>query len=263
MEAWIPTTDVNIAAVIATMGATIKVETSTDVRKGTGWTNIEFPAAQVPTVKVPSAPGTGKKLIEKSIIALLKSGELGKYDPHHFALDGVHALHNRERILDWLKTGKSHTLARITRTARSIYVLGEIPPAVQVAAEVFPTNNIKLAAALGIIGAHITKIVGDQHHHTFYVSRWTEPLEGKPLDAHALSRELFANELDKQHPLYWAFQCLKNRERILDLIHKKDPALLVRRLGSPNYASSIIHQTGDKKALEKGLSLARKHSGIF
>lgn len=264
MEGWSTTDNVNVAAIVSTLGVPIKIETSNDVRTGQGWTNIEFPTAQVPYIRCKAPQGSGRAFVDKSILDLLKSGELAKTAPRHEALDGLRALVNRELILDWLKKGEACHLARVPNLDRSFYVKGDPPPSVVVAEEQFPTDNIKLVAALGVIGAPICKIVGSASNHTFYVGRWTFPLDGRAQDAHALSKQLLRERtLDKGHPLFWAYQALCNRERILDMIHNRNPKLLVRRKGSPNFASAIIQPVDNKAVMDRQLNSARKHSGIF
>jgi hypothetical protein len=259
MTGFTPINDLNLAAIIATTGCPVKVDSINDVRSGAGKTTLHFPTNLIPKVLAQAAPGSGA-MAQKSILGLLKSGQLAKIDPHHYALDCARALINRERLLDWVKQGQQMALARVDGINRCIYVKTDL---VVPAIEQFPTQNIKLAAALAVIGAPVCKIVGTASHHTFYIGRYTEALAGDRLDAYELARQLHAGEVPQEHPLRWAYQTLKNRERLLDLINSTNPKLYIRRLNSARNASAIVAQNEDKKTFARHLNAAARHCGNF
>ena len=262
MQAFTPIKDLNMASVIATLVGVAKIEAISDVRTGGGDSSIAFPTAIIPKILAPSKASKAKK--QTSIIELIRNGILAEIDPHHHALDAVRALINREKILDWLKQGKPHILVEVGNSQRFIYVpVDALPSDVAKYPRQWETRDIKLAASMASLGVPICRIVGSDNGRVFYLAADSIALPRElRFDAYALARRYFAGELP-EHPIAWGVQTLKNRERILDMIHNKDPQLYIRKLASQRGACAVITPTEDKKFLAKQFDAAKKHCGSF
>lgn len=261
MESFKPIDDINHATLLSVLGCPIKYDKITDVRSGKAKTSIYVPSITIPKVMV---KGEGGKVEKAGIITAITSGALAKLDPHHHALDCARSILNRERLLDWLKKGTQQQLFRVDGVNRCVYVpTNALTSDVLTCREQWPTQDIKLAASMALIGVPVVRIVGTGASHTFYLSRYSIGLTGDRLDGLELARQLMRKELAKEHPLSWAMQTLVNRDRILDRIHDKPHQLYIKRRNSPRNAAALIEMTDDRKKLDQKLNDARKHCGSF
>lgn len=262
MQAFTPIKDLNMASVIATLVGVAKIEAITDVRTGNGDSSVSFPTSIIPKILAPVKGSNAKR--KASIMELIRNGTLAEIDPYHNALDAVRALINRERILDWIKQGKQQRLVEVGNSQRFIYSETDaLPVDVTKYPRQWETRDIKLAAAMASIGVPICRIVGNGNGRVFYLAADAIALPAElRFDAYSLARRYFAGDIP-EHPIAWGVQALKNRERILDMIHGKDPQLYIRKLASQRGACAVITPTEDKKFLAKQFNAAKKHCGSF
>ena len=235
-EAWIKTTSVNLAAAVATLGIPIKSDQTTDIRSGTQWKTLLLGLESLPRTEIGLIAGEDDTppapvVRTKQILELVRSGKLEQADPAHPALDALRALHNRERLLDWMHKGTRYRVAKSSRAPRSQLVAGEEPESVKSFPKLFKTGDLKIVASLAVFGVPVARIEGGGGGHQFYMANTGHDLGVPPMDAHATVTAYRSGAMPEDHPFRWSMQALINREAILDFMFRQRKMVLIRKPG--------------------------------
>lgn len=275
-SSWIKTQSVNLAAALSTLGIPLKIDQTTDLRWGKTWKTILLGLEALPLpedmggevvkdwegernaiseavhIETPSA---GARLKTSMIMELINTGKLERTDPVHPVLDGLRAIHNREKLLDWIHKDTRYCIAKSSFAPRSQLIPGEEPPTVKAsaAATAFKTGDIKVVAALAVFGIPVARIEGSGDRHTFLCANTGHDLGVPPVDAYHLVTAYRQGALPPDHPFQWAMQALLNRERILDAMHRQKQMVLIRQGGSG--LGAIVPSDATHKCMDR----VRKH----
>lgn len=232
MEARLPTHDTNIAAALFTLGFPGKCRSV--LNDATGKVDITW---QMGLHSV-----TNPRLKDaRTIVGDYHNGKLEATAPAHFFLEGLRALRNRERLLSWIKGGRSIRLALVQRDTgcqpvhqRTLYIHGEAqsPPALLGR---FQTTDFRLVCALGNFGIPLIHHEGSPGHYRFTVTQGSL-LTGSMFNAPLLARSHAAGRLDASHPLAFAMKTLENHSRLVKHTNECRKTLLLRKPGSSKKA---------------------------
>ncbi len=214
MEQWTSTLDTRCAAACGTLGIPSRIETTFAELTGVRTTRFHL----------------GLQCVEgiyktKRLLADYKSGALEKADPAHPFLTIQRAFLCRNSVLDLQNKGIFCRLARVPGTSLWQYVpAAEGLPGLAGHAEVLQTTDLKLVAALGVIGHPLLKLEGTARAHTYFLPRWG-PFLGENVprtDAVALRAAWLADKgsIPWENPFAQAMRGLHNRERFLDAVNK-------------------------------------------
>ncbi|MFT3991056.1 MAG: hypothetical protein QM680_06555 [Luteolibacter sp.] len=211
MEQWTIIKDTDHAAAYGTLGMPIRIMRGLDIRSskesshfGVGLQNLD---------------GTEKT---KRIQSLHRKGALEKKEPMHAFLVVLAAFENRERLLDCANRGTMISLVRPGGRGPCRYVLGsEGLPGLRADVPVLKTGDLKLVAALGVIGLPVLRIDGSKGNYIFYVQAFRRA-GAKSIDGGALMAAWRADpeSIPWAEPFAQAMRGLRNRERLLDAINR-------------------------------------------
>jgi hypothetical protein len=234
MEQWTSTLDTRIAAAIGTLGVPTRIETTYVEVTGQRVSRIHMALCSLDLVYQ-----------TKKIIHGYQTGELERLDPTHPFLTIQRAYLNRMAILDLQNQGKFQRLATVPGTCLWQYVpsntgLPGVAPGLQT--EVIRTSDLKLVAALGVIGIPLLAIEGGTGNHAYFLPRYGPAgYLGQTVDGLALMQ---AWRADKQatpweDPFAQAMRGLFNRERYLDAI-RKDVELILMTKPRAGWKSAFV-----------------------
>jgi hypothetical protein len=209
----VPTRDTRVAAALANLQVPVDLKAVYDERTGREEATFFFE---------PHSPDG--KFLADPILGGFRSGKLERTDPAHPFLTGLRAQVNRERQLDLANKGIRCRLVPVAQGAVWHYVPDPAAalPGCTEGEKVLRTGDLKLVAALGTVGFPVLHLRGSA---PFF--EWFLPITGPGgLDGIELLRRLRAprETADNLHPFFLAYDCLVNRERLLDLLrtlHRK------------------------------------------
>ena len=216
MEQWTFTESLEEAAAFGTLGMPIRVMRTFCARRererckfGLGLINLE---------------GTEKT---KKLQRQIRNGDLLARDPAHPYLTIQRAFNNREKLLAYLHRGIGialHPEDRAPHLHTYRHTPGEATlPGIKKGDILIRTGDIKLAAALGVIGCRLLAIEGSHGQHKFSIDPRGCTLPGHgPIDAPALMHA-WRNDPESipwAHPFAQAMRGLYNRERMLDAVRR-------------------------------------------
>lgn len=266
MQSWSRTTNLNKAAALATLGIPVQVDKTVDLKTGKGWHTIllgsESTTVLADHLKDPAASATAPDHNTKLLLGLLANGSLDKADPHHPLLDMLRACAAHELLTDWLKTGHPYHLEAITGSKAERWALapGPEPESTCSILQVIRTADIKLAAALTVLGCPVVRLDPTPQGMKFVFPLLGYPLRTQPAirvpdlinsyRAHTLPEE------SPEHPLLWMMQCLINRTALRDFMIKQRDIILIRAPGTGR--ASLIHRDSTPDCLDK----VRRRLGI-
>lgn len=219
------TKDVRVAVSFGTMGVPMKLRSVLVDKTGERITRFYMALRDLDGKYV-----TGK------IKANFESGKLEKTTPNHPFLTIMRAQHNRMMMVNLIMKG---TRCRLVETAAKgiwQYVAGdEGLPGIAGQKEVFSTMDVKMVAALGLVGLPLLAIEGGEGNRKFFLPRFgMGPMraDGLPrVDAADFATAWRTNKEDIpwEEPFAQGMRGLYNRERFLDAINKDVELVMLRK----------------------------------
>lgn len=254
-EAWARTTSVDIAAALSVLGIPIEADQSTDTISGRGWKTLLLGMESVPYEAIGGSALPGDPLPThrtKAILGMLQNGALLKADPHHPSLDVLRGCKALEALTLAATTGTTYRLARSAGTNRCQLVAGDEADQVAFGAILFRTANIKLAAALCVLGCPLIRVEGSAGVHRFVLRNDGYPLGGPPAVAADLVQAWRSGSLAKEvpeHPLLWILQGLQNREAIVEFLRTQKRTMIMRAPGTGR--ASLVQEDASLRTLDR------------
>jgi len=203
----VPTRDTRVAAAMANLRIPVTIKAIHDEPSGREEITFFFQ---------PHSPDG--KFVSRTLAGLWRSGKLEASTPAHPFLTGIRSQVNRERILDM--SVKGHRFLLTPAAAGAVWTYqpdsaGTLPGVAEGQA-VIRTGDLKIVAAFATIGLPILHIRGNRPNFEWFLPP-TGPAGEDGID---LLRRLRAPrmEQDNLHPFFLAYDCLVNRERLLDAI---------------------------------------------
>lgn len=249
MEHWTSTLDTREAAAIGTLGVPTRIETTYVETTGKRVSRIHMALCSLDQVYQ-----------TKKILQGYRSGELEQREPTHPFLTIQRAFLNRMALLDLQNQGKFLHLAAVPGTCLCQYVPGTTGlPGVDRAthSEIIRTLDLKMVAALGVVGVPLLAIEGGKGSHAYYLPRYGPPSYlGQPVDALALMQQWRADKAATPwaDPFAQAMRGLYNRERYLDAINKDVELILMTKPRSA-WKSAFVRADATDAAFDR----AKRH----
>lgn len=226
MEQWAISKSTEEAAAFATLGMPIRIMRGIEVKRGTESTHFGIGLINV--------DGDQKT---KTLQTAHKTGKLAAGQPWHPLLVIYAAYHARRCILDIANQG--HKLSLITSgTGPATYVQsGTGLPGLTGQGNILKTGDLKLVAALTVLGIPLLHIEGPKGHRTYYLPA-AGHCNGKPIDATALMTAWRADpeSIPWEHPFAQAMRGMQTRERVLDAINNANIACTILQPKGPRSA---------------------------
>jgi len=244
MEQWTSTLDTREAAACGTLGIPTRIET----------TFIESTGKRVSRFHL-ALCDLDRLYQTKPILLGYKSGALANKDPAHPFLTIQRAFLNRNAILDLQNKGTFCRLARVPRTVRWQYVPAASGlPGTGGHGEIVKTTDLKLVAALGVIGHPLLALEGSHGNHHYFLPRWGVPNDtlAPVTDALALMQAWRADKqsIPWEDPFAQAMRGLHNRERYLDAVNK-DVELILMTKPRANWKSAFVRADAPDAAFDR------------
>jgi hypothetical protein len=240
MEQWITTVDTKLAAAFGTLGMPIRVRNTFDELTGT-----EIVRFQVGVVNVEGNMET------RRLRSCLKNGSLEAKEPAHPFLTILRAYRNRDMVLDCANKGTRIRLAPIPGTRLFQYLPGDSGlPGIAPGSAVIRTGDLKMVAALGIVGLGLLRIEGANGNRLYHVQAQAI-VEGQPVDAAHLLRS-WREDMESipwSHPFAQAARGLYNRERLLDAVRRSSRTILIRK--KKTIRSAVIAEEATEEAWDE------------
>ncbi len=222
MEQWTVTTDTRMAAAFGTLGMPIRIKGTLDTKD-----NVERRRFFIGLINTDGNYRT--KALQKG----LREGTLEAREPAHPMLTCLRAHQNRSRLLDCANKGARILLAQVPGTEIFQYVEGDTGlPGVKGHADLIKTPDLKMAAALGIVGLPVVWIDGAEGARNFFLPRFGQVRQGfGKVDGLRLMKAWRADKasIPWADPFAVAARYLYNRERLLDAIHNHQSRLLLHK----------------------------------
>lgn len=246
MEIWTATRDTRLASALGTLGVPIRLDSMIDERTGKSQTTFYLGMqSQDGGVFVPNT---------KALKDRYESKKLEAEEPEHPLLDGLRGMYNWSMILDAVNKGRFIRLARVKGTSRTVYVPGDSGfPGVEGHGQLLRTGDIKMVAALGVVGVPILRVEGGKGNR-----RFTLPCVGmrvgdeSPRDAGTLMRQYREGEVaDPEHPFLYAMKAQFTKERLLDALREEERMILIRKPNSRKAA--FVNEGASDAKLDKML----------
>jgi hypothetical protein len=255
----------NIAASIATLISlgdpevtALKLERAVEERSSDHRCNfLLFPQCAV----------RGEAVATSEVVRIYRDGSMLRDDPTHPFLICMTALHNADRLLDWMKRGITQALRPVCQQTLCQYDPGT--GLLQAYATAQRVTSLAKAAALCTLGMPLLSIEGSGRDHSFIMG--SSSVEGMMLNAlgEAVSYNagnlLLASHNDTlahDHPFELAFAARKNREGFGRVLDREPDSLILTpdtfRKGTvynPNAAHAIISKNASGGMWDN----ARKH----
>jgi hypothetical protein len=237
LEQWTTTTDTRMAAAFGTIGVPVRLRTTIIERTATRSTRFY--------IALQSVDGDYKT---GAIRSAFESGKLSKTDPAHPFLTILRAFENRRLFLDFQNKGRCCTLVQVPGTEIWQYVPSSTGlPGLDGHKEIIKTEDIKMLAALGIMGIPCVKLEGGGHNHQYFLPRYgpvradgIPPVDGlRLLESWRKDKEI----IPWSHPFAQAARGLYNRERFLDAINRDTELLILQKPRSQRAAVLDINST--------------------
>lgn len=224
MEQWTLTTDTRFAAAMGTLGVPIRVESVMDTRDNRS--RVRF------FLGLLSVDGLSKtKLLRRQ----LRSGVLEDTQPAHPLLNIFRGFENRNMLLDCGNQGARIRLVQVPGTECWQYVESDtgLPGLPKRDAEIIKTGDLKLASALGVVGLAVIHIEGPQGSRQYFLPRYGMQRGGGLGRVDGL-KLMQAWRQDKASvpwadPFAQASRGLYTRERLLDIVNRHQPQILMRK----------------------------------
>lgn len=208
METWTLTRSTDEAAALATQGAPVRIQRGIAVRSGDESTHF--------LVGLTNLEGTIKS---KRLLTEWGNGALTKSQPAHPMCTIMQAFANRRRILDLANRGTLCSLMRPLIGPARYEPSPEGLAGLSAAVPVIRTGDLKIVAALSVVGLEILHIDGPSGSRMFYVRAMIDH-GGQHIDGAALMRSWRSDpeSIPWEEPFAQAMRGLCTRERVLDAI---------------------------------------------
>jgi hypothetical protein len=242
MEQWTSTLDTREAAACGTLGIPTRLETTYVETTGKRVTRIHLALCCLERIYQ-----------TKPILAGYKNGTLEKKDPAHPFLTIQRAFLNWNAILDLQKKGIFQRLAQVPGTVLWQYVPSTTGlPGTAGRGEILKTSDLKLVAALGVVGVPLLAIEGSAGCHAYFLPR-IGPIGylGQPVDALHLMQAWRADKasIPWEDPFAQAMRGLYNKERYLDAINRDIELILITKPRS-NWKSAFVRADAPDAAFD-------------
>lgn len=224
IEQWTTTRDTRVAAALGTLGVPTRIKRTLIERKGEQTTRFYL-----------ALRGIDERVrCTQTLLAQWKRGALESNQPAHPFLTVLRAFANRNMLLDCANKGEFVRLVRVPGTEVWQYVRGnEGLPGIAGHKEVIKTGDLKLAAALGVVGLPVLRIEGVHGSRQYFLPRYGPARTGglPPVDGHALRGAWTADKesVPWEDPFAQAARGLHNRERFLDAVNKEVELVLLQK----------------------------------
>lgn len=258
--AYARSTSLNLAAALSVVGIPVGLDQSVDRISGKGWKTFLFGLESVPYGDIgakvhESDPAPSYKT--QTLVGMLRKGMLHEQDSHHPVLDVLRACEAREKLMEWIRSGVGCRLVKVEGASRYQLVTGDEPESVRQLEPGFMTRDLKLAAALCVLGCPIVKISGSPGSSEIYFAvrgyGMPSPVTSDLAQAY---RNKTLEEIEPEHPLLWAMQGLKNRDAIADMANRKKSIVLVRAPGTGR--ASLVSENAKGSTMDR----VKKHLRI-
>lgn len=247
MEQWTSTLDTREAAACGTLGIPTRLETTYVETTGKRTTRIHIALCSLDRVYQ-----------TKPILAGYKSGTLEKKDPAHPFLTIQRAFLNWNAILDLQNQGKFLRLAQVPGTCLWQYIPAATGlPGTAGRGEILKTSDIKLVAALGVVGIPLLAIEGTRGNHAYFLPRHGPTgYLGQPVDGLQLMQAWRADKSATpwEDPFAQAMRGLYNKERYLDAINRDIELILITKPRS-SWKSAFVRADATDAAFDQ----AKRH----
>lgn len=238
MEIWSPPErNTQNAACFAALGFPIRLEKQIDASDGRTFA-VFFIGSQ-------TAPGFPS--LKLSDVRKQYAGNMEEITPKHPLLMAMRAMHNFNKLVDWLKTGTQHRLKPVAGGEAMIYEAGQAHPKPAVVIE---TGDIDAAAALATIGVPVVGIEGYGNQHKFTLAAegltMNHRLHTYTTDAALLLRELREGNLaDFDDDFMAGYNARKAHRLLLGHIKSARASVLIRKPGTLKRAVVMENASGD------------------
>jgi len=243
-EAWISTLDTATAATFGTLGVPIRLQTTLIEQTGQRTTRFHMALSSL-----------DRKYDTRKIRSEFKRGRLEATDPGHPFITGMRALQCRSSILALQKTGSPIRLVQVPGTELWQYVPSSNGlPGTTGHLEIIETTDIKIVAALAIIGIPLLSLSGSDGHHLYRLPRYgprradsIPPIDGLHL---MQSWRRDKEEIPFEHPFAQAARTLHNRERLVDAVRREIELVLLIKPRTA-WKSALIKADAPAAAFDK------------
>lgn len=238
--AYTRTTSVDTAAALSVLGVEIKPDLSEDRVTGKSWKSLLIGLDSLPDdAVIGEAPNHNTKMI----MSLVRTGKLQEVDPHHPVLDGLRACKAADTLALWSKTGTSHMQFKVAGAERWLMQPGQLPPSISQLPGLLGTRDLKLAAALTVLGFQLLRLEGSAPDALFvFGSALFMPPECPQILCTAYRNGTLL-QISPEHPLLWVKQTLSNKDAILDMMRSRLPLVLIR---APNTGRASLVSSNAK-----------------
>lgn len=222
-EMWANTRDTKVGAVMGTLGMPLRLRATLDEKTGTRFVRIYMGLISL-----------DRKYDTRKLISRTRSGWLQANEPGHAMLNCLRSIENWNMVLDCQNKGTRIELVQVPGTEVWQYVEGDRGlPGIAGQAEVIETQDLKMVAALGLVGLPLLAITGSANHHKYYLPRrGPRRADGLPaVDGMALRDAWWADKksVPWEDPFAQGARTLFNRERLLDAIRDEKSRVLIRK----------------------------------
>lgn len=238
MEQWTSTKDTREAAACGTLGITGKIES----------TLVEKTADQSTRIHLQLQSLDGKWRT-KGLLRDWRSGKMAQEEPAHPFVTIQRGFENRLCLLDFQNKGVPLRLMEIGSTGIYQYVRegGEGLPGTAGEVALVKTGDLKLVAALGLLGFRLLKLEGERGSFRYWLPQFGPVRRDgqRPHDAAALMQAWRKDpeSIPFEEVFAQGMRGLHNRERYLDAINKAVPLVLMMRPRSTRSALVSSHAT--------------------
>lgn len=243
MEIWTATRDTRLAAGLGSLGVPVRLDSMVDERTGRSQTTFYLGNKSADGFFVPNTKTLKDRYID---------GSLEAAEPAHALLDSMRGMYNWSMILDAVNKGRRIRLARVPGTSRTVYVDGDSGFAgVAGESQLLRTGDVKMVAALGVVGVPILAVEGERGSRKFTLPCLGMAVDGSPgRDAGLLMRGYREDTLtDFEDPFLYAMKGQCAKERILDALKKEERMVLIRKPRSS--MAAYVNEGASNEKLDK------------
>jgi len=247
MNASTSTKDTRIAAALGTLGFPVRPEVVYDEKTGDSYTRFHVGlTSTIPTIKETSL----------KFKSLLKSKSLL---PEHPLLDCLRAFHNRKLLIQSLKKGSVCRVDSVAGGNRTVMVAAPGLAGAQGSKKMMATTDLKVVAAMGIIGVEPLVIEDTPRGAKFFLPEFGMMLKGKSHNAIELLRDFRDGRLAKtspDHPFLYAMMALNNYTSLLSAVDQQVELVLLRKPKSK--LAAYVRANASDKAFDR----VKEHFGV-
>ncbi|HSJ03339.1 MAG: hypothetical protein ACAI34_20730 [Verrucomicrobium sp.] len=245
------TTNLNLANALGTCGVVITIDRQYDEPSGDTSLTFYLAAKNVPNpadlrqdkqeetselIAGAHILGGPLKFDTKKLLADFRAKKLQSTDPTHPFLTCLRGQGNREQLLTWIKQGRPCRIAVVSNAGgMTCLEPGQEPMGWKLGQkdfETWTTDDLKLAAALGLVGVPVIAIESlDERRTRFTLPRYGYELGGQRTDAIQVTKDFRRGALKKlnpSHAVVWGYQTLLNRDKLLRDVNDQRELVMLR-----------------------------------